>query len=419
MTTYPKHFRRPPAWFLGLNTVWHTTYPLGTKIRLDKDSLISGARKMTGLTDLGKDFTDEPLERLLWSVDHEADLHPVGRFITAERFKSLLAIRLRAEQYFRLFPQILDQELYPAWIIIGLQRTGTTKLHRLLATDPDHRVIPSWEVINPIPLDPPQAPPQRGRGDRRVKVAKMSVKAVKYMSPGFFAVHPIDAMQPEEDILLLDVSFMSTTPEAMMQVPSYASWLERTDQSSAYEYYVKLLKFLQWQHPARRWVLKTPHHLEFPHLIHKFFPRVQFLWPHRTLYESVPSFLSMVTYNHMMFSGRPDMQRITDHWVRKTGYMLSKALEFRRTDQHHRLFTDIYYLDLVNNSLRELEKIYRENGGLTPEQVDRFRKHEEEHPYRKHGVHQYSLADFGLTEHDIDQHTQHYQDFITTLHERD
>ena len=108
---------------------------------------------MTGLHDLGKDFHDEPLERLLRSVNEEAHLHPAGRFITKQRFVSLLNIRLRAEYFFNRYPGILEQELYPAWIIIGLQRTGTTKLERLLATDPDHRVIPSWEVINPVPLD--------------------------------------------------------------------------------------------------------------------------------------------------------------------------------------------------------------------------------------------------------------------------
>ena len=420
-----KNFRKPPPWFRGLNAVWEHTYALGTHIRLDKDTLIQAARKATGLTDLGKDFNDEPLERLLWSVNHEAGLHPVGRFITLERFKSLLAIRLRAEHYFKTVPAILEQELYPAWIIIGLQRTGTTKLHRLLAADPDHRVIPSWEVINPMPLTPPLNPlPMRG-GERlppdvrkRIRIAKTSVKAVEWMSPAFFSVHPIDAMQPEEDILLLDVSFMSTTPEAMMHVPSYASWLERTDQSPAYEYYVRLLKFLQWQRPAKRWVLKTPHHLEFPHLIEKHFGKVRFLWPHRTLYESVPSFLSMVTYNHMMFGKDTEIGWIAEHWVRKTGYMLEKALEFRKTGSHNDLFVDIWYKDLVGHAMKELEEIYRMNGGLTPELVSRFEQHEKEHPYRKYGTHSYSLGDFGLTETDIDEHTQPYREFIQNIHER-
>ena len=241
-------FRKAPLWFRMLNSAWKSTYPAGTRIRIDKDDLIRRARKLTGLQDLGTDFNEEPMERLLLSVNQEAFLHPAGRFITRERFVNLLTIRLRAEHYFKKYPEILEQPLYPAWIILGLQRTGTTKLHRLLATDPDNRVIPSWEVINPMPVENPPPPlPNRDRAadPKRLHLAKTAVKAVRLISPGFFAIHPIDILEPEEDILLLDVSFLSTTPEAITHVPSYAAWLETTDQSAAYAYYVKLLKFLQ------------------------------------------------------------------------------------------------------------------------------------------------------------------------------
>ncbi len=437
------NFRESPAWFRALNSAWKGTYPMGTEIKLTRDDLIKRAFKATGLNDLGKDFADEPLERLLYSINHEASLHPIGRFITRERFVGLLNIRLRAEYFFKKHPQILEQELYPSWIIIGLQRTGTTKLQRLLAADPDHRVIPSWEVINPIPMnldlyDLSQG--QKGTGsqghkvtesqghrgtsyphprDKRIAVANTSVTALKLMSPGFFAIHPIDALQPEEDILMLDVSFLSTTPEAMMNVPSYADWLENTDQSAAYAYAAKLLKFLQWINPAKRWVLKTPHHLEFPDLIEKHFGDVHFLWPHRRIYESVPSFLSMVTYNQMIFSNAVDVERIARHWVRKTGYMLDKALDYRLKENNSKRFTDIYYKDLVTDSITEMEKIYRQNGGLTDDLIAKFNKHEEEHPHRKHGVHQYSLADFGLTESDIDDKTQNYQQFINDHYGRE
>ncbi len=418
-----KDFDKQPLWFSLLNKTWRGTYFLGTKVALDKDGLIKAARKATKLHDLGSGFNDESLDRLLWSCNHEARLHPVGRFITRERLKSLLAIRLRAEHYFKKYPEILEQPLYPAWVIIGLQRTGTTKLQRLLAADPDHRVLPSWEVINPVPLAPPPNPlPNWGGGEgggadpRRLKIAKTSAKALKLMSPGFYAIHPIEVDQPEEDILLLDVSFMSTTAEAMMHVPSYAQWLEQTDQSPAYEYYVKMLKLLQWFRPARRWVLKTPHHQEFLDLIEKHFNEVHFLWPHRSIYESVPSFLSMVSFNRMVFSNEVDPHEVGEHWVRKTGYMLEKALEFRKQPGKEKLFVDLYYKDLVQHPIRELKRLYSLNGGLPPALEAHFRRAERENPHRKYGTHVYSIADFGMHRKDIDHHTQHYQEFIKQLH---
>ena len=407
-----KNFSKRPLLFRGINSVWESTYFLGSRIKLDKDILISKARKITGLSDLGKDFWDEPVERMIDSINGEANLNPIGRFITRERLTSLISIRLRAEYFFKKYPEILEQELYPAWIIVGLQRTGTTKLHRLLAVDPNHRVIPSWEVINPMPLNLDFRPSGVHEDLKRMKVARTSVKAVELMSPGFFAIHPIDAIQPEEDILMLDVSFLSTTTEAMMDVPSYAAWLEQTDQSPAYEYAVKLMKFLQWVKPAKRWVLKTPHHLEFPHLITKYFNDVKFIWPHRNIYESVPSYLSMLTYNYMMLSDDVDERKIAAHWVRKTGYMLEQAFKFRLKGNNNDKFLDIYYKDLLRDSMKELGRIYSMDGGLNPALVESFRQHELDHPHRKHGVHQYSLVDFGLTEADIDHHTTHYQDFI-------
>jgi hypothetical protein len=431
MTT--DNFRKPPLWFRSLNSAWKSCYPLGTKIKIEKDELIRASRKITGLKDLGSDFWDEPLDRLLVSINEESNLLPIGRFITRQRFINLLNIRLRAQYYFKRYPGILEQEIYPAWIIVGLQRTGTTKLHRLLATDPDHRVIPSWEVINPAPLDlryieklqsqqsassiqhPASSIQYPLPSDKRINVAKTSVAALKVISPGFFTIHPIDILQPEEDILLLDISFLSTTPEAMMNVPSYAAWLETVDQSPAYAYMVRLLKLMQWMKPAKRWVLKTPHHLEFPDLVEKNFGEVHFLWPHRSIYESVPSFLSMVTYNRMIFSNDADTQSIARHWVRKTGYMLQKAIDYRAKDGNNAKFIDILYNDLIKDSVGELTKIYKMNGGLTPDHIRRFLDHEKEHPHRKHGVHHYSLADFGLTEADIDRHTKHYQDFLLNI----
>ena len=153
-------------------------------------------------------------------------------------------------------------------------------------------------------------------------------------------------------------------------------------------------------------------------LIEKHFGEVHFIWPHRKIYESVPSFLSMVTYNHMIFSNSVDEKRIATHWVRKTGYMLDKALDYRSKPGNEAKFTDIYYEDLIRDSEKELSRIYSLDGGLTPDLIDRFAHHESEHPHRKYGTHQYSLRDFGLTESDIDKHTLRYQKFITEHYER-
>ena len=92
--------------------------------------------------------------------------------------------------------------------------------------------------------------------------------------------------------------------------------------------------------------------------------------------------------------------------------MLEQALDYRLKGNNNDKFLDIYYKDLIGDSMRELGRIYSMDGGLNDVLVERFRQHELENPHRKHGIHQYSLGDFGLTEADIDKHTSHYQEFM-------
>lgn len=404
-------FNKKPFWLSALNTAWQSSYPIGTKIKLDKDKLIKAARKNTGLHNLGKDFWDEPLERMIASINQEAQLHPVGRFISKKRIENLLSVRLRAEDWFNKHPEILEQPLYPVNLIIGLQRTGTTKLHRMLASDPDTRALLSWEAINPAPMNG-----DLKTGAERIKMAKISEKALKIMSPGFFAIHPVEHLAPEEDVLLLDVSFLSTTAEAITHVPSYAAWLENTDQSIAYDYAVKLMKLLQWQRPAKQWVLKTPHHLEFLDLADKYFKDVKFIWTHRNVQEAIPSFLSMVAYSRAMFSNDVNAPEVAKHWVKKIGYMLTQALDYRRKNNHIQKFVDVSYQNLVADSQTVMHSIYENRKmEITPELKQVFENTEKANPKGKYGNHKYHHEDFEIDESFIDKYTKDYQLFQKEL----
>jgi len=103
-------------------------------------------------------------------------------------------------------------------------------------------------------------------------------------------------------------------------------------------------------------------------------------------------------------SGKPDIC-----WIRLWITAKKKGKDTR--------FIDIRYQDLIKDSVEELGRIYNLNGGMTPELIERFGMHEKEHPHRKYGKHEYSLADFGLTENDIDQHTMRYKQFIKKHYE--
>lgn len=400
-------FHKQGLWFKGVNVLLKFGQSLGAGPDLTKDEVIEAARRKTGLQDLGKDFWDEPLERLIKSMQTEARLHPLGKFISRQRLINTLSVRLRAEDCFKKYPEILEQEIYPVTMIIGLQRTGTTKLQRLLASDPDYRSLSSWEALNPAPIGG-----DISSGCKRIKKAKTSVRALKYLSPGFFAIHPVEYDAPEEDVLLLDVSFLSTTAEAIMHVPSYAEWLEQTDQSSAYAYLVKLLKLLQWQRPAKRWVLKTPHHMEFLGLAGQYIPDLHLVWPHRSIYESIPSFMSMLSYSRKLFSNHVDPKQIAQHWIPKNGLMLNRCMDFLESGKRTGI-THIRYSQLVKDPLGVLERIYNDQGLAVSDDLKGTFEDSNRNNYQgKYGRHTYRLSDFGIDESYIDQYTWRYQQFI-------
>ena len=108
-----------------------------SEVALDPDSIVAEARTRTGLEDLGDDGFREPMERLLRSMDEEAQLHEVGRATQRERIIGLLINRLRAEEAYRRHPEIEDEVIRAPVFIVGLARTGTTMLHRTIGADPN------------------------------------------------------------------------------------------------------------------------------------------------------------------------------------------------------------------------------------------------------------------------------------------
>jgi len=321
-------FQERPWYVHGLNRL----LPKGA---LEKDRLIDLARKRSGLKDFGQGYWEEPLDVLLRAMREEARLHPLGRFMMREQLVGRLMVRLQAEAWFRKHPEILEQELLPVWLIAGLQRTGTTKLQRLLDADPANRSLYSWESMYPVPLNSDWQ-----KREKRIPQTRTAERAMRFLAPDFFAIHPVEYLQPEEDVLLLDVSFMSTSAEAMMNVPSYAAWLEQADHRPAYEYEARLLKLLQWQRKGERWVLKSPHHLEWLDVLCEVYPRVHIIWPHRPVHECVPSFMSMVAHGRAIFSREVDARAVGRHWLRKNARMLQKALAFREA-QHRRFLSGL------------------------------------------------------------------------------
>lgn len=378
---------------------------LGALPDLQVEQLIANARRKTGLTDFGDEWFKTPLTVLVDSINREANLTPLGKVIQKTRLEGALMVRLRVQQLLQQHPDINDIDLGRIIVIAGLQRTGTTTLHRLLAADPNMRALLSWEALNPLPL--PKEP--QGNPRRRIAKAKTAEKGLAYLAPEFFAIHPVEHDAPEEDVLLLDLSFMSQSPEATLNVPTYAHWLEQQDHTPAYEYLRTLLKILSWQRPARNWVLKTPHHMEYLDVILEVFPEASIVQTHRDPQKTTGSFCSMVSHGRGVFSDDVDARAVAQHWLRKVNRLMQLSIEVRDQCQQDR-FMDVSYYDLIKDPIKEVARIYR----FADIPFDRSAAQAAEatskrNVQNRYGKHVYKLEDFGLTRDEIERQYGFYR----------
>jgi hypothetical protein len=385
-------YRRPhrPRAIRAANAIGARLARVGLQPSLDLEDLIGAA----GEGDLGDPPVKEPLGVLLDSIESEARLSPMGRVITRARLTSALRVRREVRALLDRDRSIADAPLAPPIVITGLQRTGTTLLHRLLASDPRLRWLASWEALRPMP----DAPRIWHRRDPRIANAERAQRALAYLAPDFFAIHPVEAHAPEEEVLLLDYAFLSTVPEATLRVPSYSRWLEDRDQRPAYRYLATLMRVLSSQRGhGKRWLLKTPHHLEWLDVLLEVFPGARVVWTHRDPAVTLASFCSMIAHGRGVFSDEVDPVEIGRDWGNKIARMIDRAMAVRTRGEHETSFCDVGYGALLADPMREVRRIYEFLGESLPDPIEaRMRETLARSPQHAHGKHRYHLADFGL-----------------------
>jgi hypothetical protein len=290
-------------------------------------------------------------------------------------------------------------------VIAGLQRTGTTTLHRLLAADPDMRSLVGWEALSPLP----EANEKPGQPVSRIRKGKLAEQVFAYMAPEFFAIHPIEHESPEEEILLLDLSFASQTFEAMMDVPTFSLWLESYDMTQAYEYLKTCLQVLHFFRSAKNWVIKTPNHMEHLDVLLKIMPDAKIVQTHRDPQKTMGSFCSMVAHGRGILSDAVKPEAVACHWTRKVERMITQSIQAR--DKHAPAsFIDISYYSLLENPIAELEKIYAFAGlPFTDKAREAAVKTTQVNKQNRYGKHIYRLEDFDLSPEKIENQFRFYR----------
>jgi hypothetical protein len=388
----------------ALNAAWGALARAGIgRVSLDEASLVAAARRASGLHHFGESSFREPMRRMLDGLDREARLHPLGRIAMRTTLVRTLVNRLRLEQARDLHPEIRDWPVRAPVFIVGLPRTGTTLLHRLLTCEPTLRPLLSWEALNPAPFPsgPARGSQAGGERDPRMRMGEFAERALRYLAPEFFAIHPVEAHAPEEDVLIMDLSFLSPTVDASFRVPSYSAWFHSSDQRPMYRTLRDAIQLLLWQRDGR-WLGKTPHHLEQLDVLLEVFPDARVIHTHRDPVTVVASFCSMMTHGRRVFSDEVDPVEVGAQLSGKLIRGVTRAMEAReRLDPS--AFIDVAYDGLLADPMKQVRRIYDFIGcGLAPETEQAMEVWRANNRQDRHGVHRYELSDFGLVREELD-----------------
>lgn len=383
--------------------------------QLDPKALMQQACDDTGLSDYGDRWFEAPLARLVEEVNRDAGLvSPASS--AGVRISGALADRLKLVQYYKDHPEAADEKVDLACAIIGLPRTGSTMVHRLLGAVPGLTALWWWETAFPLPF-PGEAPTDPAP---RQQAAQQMVDWLLNEWPDFESIDPMDAMAINEEVVLLDRTFLSSTYDSMMPIHDYGYWQAEQDHEPAIRDLYRFMQAIQHQRagrgePRRPWVFKTPHYVlgALGGLL-KVWPDVKLVMTHRHVGEVLPSYCSMCASLSVGSSTTYRKELEGAHWSKRFRDGLER-LEVIRAALPAGQVIDVRYEETVREPVGTGERLLSALG-LPVDAATRAALEQcvADNAREARPRHKYSAADFGLTADGItEQFAFYHQRYLT------
>lgn len=371
--------------------------------RLEKAHLLERAVEATGLDDFGDPWFERPMDVLLDAIADEARLNAAGDFSAMQQFHHVLRDRLLAQMWFKRHPEILARAMPRPVVIVGPMRSGTTRMHRLLASDRRFSHMRSFETISPVPRPDFEEVLEGRRADFRPVLARRIMRVARLANPRTLSIHPTGPCEPEEELGLLVASMWGMKHEAQWHVPGYGRWCEGESAVPAYRHMADLLRLVGWSQQAstlRPWILKTPQHmLDLPALL-EVFPDARLIFTHRDPLKVVGSAASLAWNQTIIYSDHADPAGIGREWLHKTSLQVERMRAARASIPAGRMI-DVQYEDMERDWRGTMERVYRFLGLDLAPAMPRMEDYMRRAGALKRRPHAYSLEEFGLTAGDV------------------
>jgi hypothetical protein len=339
------------------------------------------------------------LSVLTRSAREDGRLTAAGADAVREHIVVALVSRLHRERLQETQPEVFATDLGAPVIVVGLPRSGTTLLHRLLALHTSGRTLRYWEVRNPVP---PAAP------DERLAWARRELNALTLSAPDLVAKHLTRPESPEECAFLFDSSLVSSTFGIRAPLYAYVQWYAEQDDAGPYDVYRAHLQILTAGRPDVRLVLKAPAHTRSLAQLRRVLPEALIVQIHRDPHRVVPSASSLIASCYGAVSDEVDHGRVGRETLRNLEEMVRRNQEDRRMLPQGAIF-DCYYSDLLYEPLALVRRIWAKAGVTVDEDYEQsVRAYLGRHPQGQFGKHAYRAETFGVSSSEIEHRFSDY-----------
>ena len=362
----------------------------------DLDSVLAAAREEAGLEDYGDPGFTEALARLLDCARRDLRFSDTGFMAFQANIRRWLVNRLRYVDGVKANPAILAEDVSDPIVVLGMPRSGTTKMQRLLSAAPGTIALPLWMTQNPAPF-PDEEP---GNPAGRIAFARAIQEMQRRNNPEFLASHERTAEEAEEDSDLLLVAIDYLMNFIIHPSDALLEWLRARPRLPAYELQHKLLQYLQWQQggrQGRRWILKNPGHIGQLDALSTVYPKATILHLHRDLRAVLPSYCQLIRAIYRDLFDEFDPRRIGRQTLAYWGPEFRRHRLQRQSLRDRLNIVDAPYRAVLEDAVGLAGQVFAGAGmNMTWPMEKALEEWQAENVQHKHGKPSYSMEEFGL-----------------------
>lgn len=363
-----------------------------TILPFDPALLMDRAARSVGLSDFAPDPAfSEGLDRLCRSIENDVAPTLLGRILLRDLVLHVLENRLLWVHHRRASPGRVARPIQPPLIVVGVPRSGTTLLHRLLALDEGARALPMWQLMRPFP--------PLGRDLRRAQ-GNVGIGLLRWAAGDLDRKHFTSGESAEECMLLHDASLVSLSFWVFAPVYDYIAWWRAQDKTGAYTLYRETLAWLQADTPGARFTLKAPVHTGSLDALLAAVPNAMIVQTHRDIGAVIPSVNSLHCSIHATMTNAVDRRRVGETNAAILLQMLEDNTRFRAARRP--AIVDVRYDDLTRDPVAVIRHIYADLGlSFTATFEVHLRRALAEDRHGREGRHVYAAEDYGQTEDEL------------------